>query len=75
MFVMNNFAKLNEVVKKCANSCLVDYLQMQCCKLMENNNIREVIYSVLPYGSEEENIDHIFHIVNEISKNKIIVNY
>jgi len=68
VFIMNNCEKLTETIKKCPNSCLIEYLQEQYYKLLKNKNIREIIYSVLPYHSEEENIDYIFQIMNEISK-------
>jgi len=70
VYIMNNCAKLTEIIKKCPNSLLIKYLQSQYYKLMKNKNIHEIIFSVLPYNSEEENINYIFQIMNEISKIK-----
>jgi len=47
---------------------MVEYLQEQYCRLMANPNIREIIYSALPYNSEEENIDEIFQIMKTVIK-------
>jgi len=67
VFIMNNCAKLTETIKQCPNSQLVEYLQKQYSQLVENKNIREIIYSVMPYHSEEENIGEILQIITEIS--------
>ncbi len=68
VFVMNNCAKLTNAVKQCANSQLVEYLQKQYYKLLNDKNIREMIYCALPYRSEEENIVEILQIINEIAE-------
>ena len=69
VYIMNNCAELTNAIKQCGNIELVEYLQEQSCKLLKNNNIREIIYSSLPYNSEEENIDEILNIMNEIKGN------
>ena len=66
VYIINNCANLVTAIKQCSNSQLVEYLHKQCGKLLKNNNIRETIYSVLPYYSEEENIDAILKVINEI---------
>jgi hypothetical protein len=68
VYLMNNCAKLTTTVKQCANFQLVEYLKEQFCNLLKNSNIREIIYSALPYASEEENIDEIFKIIKEIAQ-------
>jgi hypothetical protein len=66
VYLMNNCAKLTTIIKQCANLQLVEYLKEQFGNLLKNSNIREIIYSALPYASEEENIDEIFKIIREI---------
>jgi len=41
-------------------------LREQCRLLLKNSNIREIIYTSLPYNSEEESIDAILKIMNNI---------
>jgi hypothetical protein len=66
VYIMNNCAALTDTIKQNNNLQLVEYLQKQFRILMQNNNIREIVYSSLPYRSEEENIDMIIQIMNEI---------
>jgi len=68
VFIMNNNAKLTEMIRQCPNTHLVKYLKNQYNNLIENKNIHEIIYTALPYHSEEENINDIFQIMNKISK-------
>jgi hypothetical protein len=68
VFIMNNCAKLIDAIKQSRNSQLVEYLKNQYLILIGNNNIREIIYSVLPYHAEEENINEILQIINEITQ-------
>jgi len=66
VYIMNNCSELYNTIKQCGNKLLVEYLQEQCCSLLKNSNIREIIYSALPYHSDEENIDAILTIMNSI---------
>ena len=66
VYIMNNCAKLTDVILKCPDFLLVEYLQKQYYRLIENQNIREIIYSALPYHSEEENIDEILQIMKTL---------
>jgi len=68
VFVMSNCSKLINTIKKCNNHPLIKYLQEQYLKLLKNRNLRETIYTVMPYQSEEENVDEILHIINEITQ-------
>jgi len=68
VYVMNNCMKLVNAINQCNNIQLVEYLQDEYCKLLNNNNIREIIYSSLPYNSEEENIDEILKTMNIIKQ-------
>jgi len=67
VFLMNNCEKLTTDVKQCANIQLIKYIKEQFNNLLKNGNTREIIYSVLPYTSEEENIDEILKIMKEIA--------
>jgi len=68
VYIMNNCAELANAIKQCRNKLLVEYLQEQCCLLLKNSNIREIIYSALPYHSEEENIEEILKVMHTISQ-------
>ena len=68
VYIMNNCAELVDAIKRCHNAQLAVYLQSQCFNLLQNRNIREIIYSSLPYHSEEENVDEIFQLIEQISK-------
>ena len=68
VYLMDNCAKLTNSIKQCANVQLVEYLKRQFDHLLKNSNISEIIYSALPYASEEENIDEILKIMREIVK-------
>ena len=68
VYIMNNCAELVNAVKQCGNPLLIEYLQEQCRRLLNNKNIRELIYSSLPYHSAEESIDEIVWVMNEITK-------
>jgi len=68
VYIMNNCAELANAIKQCGNKLLVEYLQEQCCLLLKNSNIREIIYSALPYHSEEENIEEILKVIHTISQ-------
>ena len=45
---------------------LKEYLKEQFMLLLNNNNIREIIYSVLPYNSPDESIDDVLDFMNKI---------
>jgi len=66
VYIMNNCAELVIAIKQCSNTLLVEYLREQCRLLLKNSNIREIIYTSLPYNSEEESIDAILEIMNNI---------
>ncbi|KAA6301853.1 MAG: hypothetical protein EZS26_002016 [Candidatus Ordinivivax streblomastigis] len=69
VFIMNNRAALSDAIRHNNNPQLVEYLQEQFRILLQNNNIREIVYTSLPYHSEEENIDMIIQIMHEIITN------
>jgi hypothetical protein len=66
VYIMSNCAELPNKIRQCSNPQLVEYLQNQYNMLFHNSNIREIIYSSLPYHSEEESIDAIIKIMNRI---------
>ena len=69
VFVMSNCAELTNSVKRCTNAQLIDYLQEQYNILLKNKNIREIIYSVLPYHSEEDSIDTVIEVMTALQQN------
>ena len=68
VYVMNNCAELVDAIRQCDNALLVGYLQKQCAVLLSNGNIRELIYTSLPYHSEEENVSEVLRVIEEIVK-------
>jgi hypothetical protein len=69
IYIMNNCAALPDAIKRSNNQQLVEYLQEQFRILLQNDNIREIIYTALPYRSEEESIDVILQMINELTMN------
>lgn len=69
IYIMNNCEKLTNSITNSIDIQLVDYLQAQYIKLLNDSNIREIILSSLPYHSEEENIDAILEMMNKIKGN------
>ncbi|MDR0970105.1 MAG: nucleotidyl transferase AbiEii/AbiGii toxin family protein [Lentimicrobiaceae bacterium] len=66
VFVMNYCAGLPNAVRQSRNTELITYLQERTAELLGDSNIRENIYSVLPYGAEEVQIDGIIKIMRKI---------
>ena len=68
VYILNNCGKFLQNFQQCNNMKLVDYLKENFCNLLNNNNINEIIYSALPYNSEEENINEILDLMNKITQ-------
>ena len=66
VYVLDNCGKFMQNLRQCNNSKLIDYMKEKFCNLLTNSNIKEIIYSALPYNSEEENVDKVFLLVNDI---------
>jgi hypothetical protein len=67
VYIMNNCASLTDAIRQNNNQQLVEYLQKQFWLLLQNDNIREIVYTSLPYHSEEESIDLIIQIMTDIN--------
>lgn len=67
VYIMDNVLELQNSIIQSKNNHLRTYLKEQCAKLLQNNNIREIIYSSLPYLSEEERVDMILDIIKSIA--------
>ncbi|GHT08703.1 hypothetical protein FACS189432_04630 [Bacteroidia bacterium] len=63
VYVLDNCDYFLLNLQKCKNEALLDYFKNQFNKLLNNSNIREIIYSVLPFNSEKEQVDKIFAIL------------
>jgi hypothetical protein len=63
VYVLDNCGNIIEKIKESRNIKLVEYLNEQFAKLLNNSNIREIIYTALPYNAEEEYIDKILNII------------
>ena len=66
VYVFENCGKVLSNFQKCSNVKLIEYLQKEIRILLNNRNIREIIYSALPYNSEEESVDEILCLMNKI---------
>jgi hypothetical protein len=67
VYIMYNCKTFTKASQQNGNQQLVAYLQEQFQMLLKNSNIRELIYTSLPYNSEEESIDMIFQTMNAIA--------
>ena len=63
VYVLDNCGKLLQNFRQCNNAKLIDYLKKQFGNLLNNNNIKEIIHSALPYNSEEENVNTILALM------------
>jgi hypothetical protein len=66
VYVLDNCGKLLQNIQQCNNTNLIEYLKEKFDKLLDNNNIKEIIYSALPYNSDEESVNKVFVLMNEI---------
>jgi len=57
---------LCEIKEQVVKAKLIDYLKKQFSNLLNNNNIKEIILSALPYNSEEENVNTILILMKKI---------
>jgi len=71
VYILNNCGKFLQNFQQCNNKKLVNYLKENFCNLLNNNNIKEIVYSALPYNSEEENIEGIIDLMNNILSNEL----
>ena len=66
VYILYNCEDVLLRIKQCSNRKLVNYIQKEICNLLNNNNIKEIIYVALPYDSEEESIDEVLDLMNNI---------
>jgi len=66
VYIMSNCNALSEAVRRSKNENLHNYLKQQMLRLLENDNIREIIYTALPYESAEESIDAVLQVMRSI---------
>jgi hypothetical protein len=65
VYVLDNCDGFTESVKNCSNPQLIEHLNKEFDGLLKNRNIKEIIYSALPYGAEEEHVDKIVRIISQ----------
>ena len=68
VYVLDNCSCFVNNFRQCNNSGLIGYLKEKFNNIVNNRNIHEIIYSVLPYNAEEEYIAKIYAILKDISK-------
>ena len=66
VYILDNCGELLQNIRQCNNAKLIDYLKKQFSNLLNNNNIKEIIHSALPYNSEEENVNTILILMKKI---------
>ena len=66
VYVLCNCGHIFINIQQCNNVKLIDYMKEKICILLNNSNIREIIYSALPYNSEEETIDEVLNLLKKI---------
>jgi len=66
VYILDNCSHFVNSFYKCNNQNLIGYIKEKFNTLLNNRNIREIIYSTLPYNAEEEYIDKIFEMIKEI---------
>ena len=66
VYVMTNCPELLEKIKQRKDVMFMEYMQEQFMLLLNNNNIREIIYSALPYDSPDEMIDEVLAFMNDV---------
>ena len=66
VYVMTNCPELSVKIEQRNDAKLTDYMKEQFLLLLNNGNIREIIYSVLPYNSPDERIDDVLNLMNKI---------
>jgi hypothetical protein len=67
VYVLDNCSHLLTNFWQCSDTELVKYLKDNFTNLLNNNNIKEIVFSALPYGAEEEHIAEIMQIMKNIS--------
>ena len=61
-------------LQECNNTKLIDYIIKEFDNLLNDSNINEIIYSALPYNSDEENVNKIYHVLYRATHYSIIQN-
>ena len=66
VYILDNCGNFLQNFSQCNDIKLTNYLKKIFSNLLNNSNIKEIIYSALPYDSVEENVDEILDIMNNI---------
>ena len=66
VYVLDNCSCFVNNFRQCNNHDLTAYLKEKFNNILKNRNIREIIYSALPYNAEEEHIAKIHEILRDI---------
>jgi len=68
VYVLDNCNCFVDSFHQCNNNDLIGYLKEKINNIINNRNIHEIIFSVLPYNAEEEHIAKIYGILKDISQ-------
>lgn len=66
VYVLVNCGDFLQKVQQCNNEKLVSYLKEKFAKLLSDGNIKENIYTALPYNSEEEAVNEVLNLMRKI---------
>jgi len=66
VYILDNCGDILQKIQNSSNIKLKNYLKEQFSNLLNNNNINEIIYSALPFNSDEENINEIITLIRKI---------
>ena len=66
VYVLDNCSCFINNFRQCNNHDLTAYLKEKFDNILNNRNIREIIYSALPHNAEEEHITKIYKILKGI---------
>lgn len=69
VYILDNCGNIVLCVNKSANPILSAHLKEQFANLLNNNNIKENIFSALSYNAEEEYINKILNLIKELAIN------
>ena len=67
IYIIDNKDDICEIIRECKNIELKQYLKEQCTSLINNDNILESIYCMLPIGSQEDRVHYVHELIKTIS--------
>jgi len=66
VYILVNCGNFLQSVQQCNSKKLVNYLKVKFANLLNIGNIKEAVYTALPYNAEEEAVNEVLNLMNEI---------